>query len=145
MRLPTIVCLIGSTRFKETYEYVNRAETLKGNIVLSCGVFDHTGLTEQQRYDLNELHLRKIDMSDVVLVLNVNGYIGNGTRREIDYSLKAGKNIMYLEQCDAYLCLAKVGDFACCLHKGHGGNHKAECGTEFDNERIIARWKRIRL
>ncbi len=98
--MPKVVCLCGSTRFKDAFDSALRAETLKGNIVLSVGLFGHIegldmdGPTKKM---LDELHLRKIDMADYVLVLNVGGYIGNSTKNEIEYALKAQKNVRYLE------------------------------------------------
>lgn len=135
MKTPHIVCLIGSVRFKEAYEFVNKQQTLLGRIVLSCGVFDHTELSDQQRHDLNELHRRKIDIADSVLVLNVGSYIGNGTRMEIEYAMRIGKTVTYLTQCGS-----THGRLVCCLGGGHFGDHKDECGTEFDNNRVTAKW-----
>jgi hypothetical protein len=77
--------------------------TLLGKIVLSIGVCkhakDHGGeaLGQDVADKLDELHLRKIDMCDFVYVLNVNGYIGHSTHKEIDYAIKTGKPIRYLE------------------------------------------------
>ena len=46
---------------------------------------------------LDELHLRKIDLADEVMILNVNGYIGESTRNELDYAISKGKKIIFLE------------------------------------------------
>ena len=101
---PTIVCLCGSTRFMEAFHEAGWAETLKGNIVLSVGVSKHLppshggeSLGPEVVEMLDELHWRKIDMADEVLVLNVDGYIGHSTRREIEYAEIIGKPIRYLE------------------------------------------------
>lgn len=97
---PTIVCLCGSTRFKEAFELAAKTETLKGKIVLSVGLFGHlegldmSGPTKQM---LDELHLRKIDLADEVLILNVHGYIGESTLKELEYAAKQGKSIKFLE------------------------------------------------
>ena len=103
---PKIVCLCGSTRFFRQFVEANSRETLKGNIVLSVGCFIHAiseaygaelALTAEQKITLDELHLRKIDMADEVLVLNVGGYIGSSTRDEIAYAKDHGKPLRYLE------------------------------------------------
>lgn len=80
------------------------SETLKGHIVLSVGVWregpaDHGGewIGESVKEMLDELHKRKIDLSDEILVLNVGGYIGDSTRGEIEYAEKTGKPVRYLE------------------------------------------------
>jgi hypothetical protein len=44
------------------------------------------------------MHLRKIDLADEVFVVNVGGYIGTSTRREIEYAGKTGKVVRYLEE-----------------------------------------------
>lgn len=104
---PKIVVLCGSTRFSEAFHEANLRETLAGNIVLSIGcdmrsdadLFAH--MTDDERADvkakLDELHLRKIDLASEVLVLNVGGYVGESTRREIAYALEHGKNLRWLE------------------------------------------------
>ncbi len=103
---PKIVCLCGSTRFMDAFFEAGWSETLKGHIVLSVGVVttaaDHAGeaLGTEVVEMLDELHWRKIDLADEVLVLNVGGYIGFSTRREIDYAEYTGKPIRYLEVID---------------------------------------------
>jgi hypothetical protein len=99
---PTIVTLCGSTRLGlEAFQEANLRETLAGKIVLSIGCDtksdDFLGLGPDDKARLDELHLRKIDLSDEVLILNVDGYIGKSTRRELDYARKTGKLIRWLE------------------------------------------------
>ena len=98
---PKIVCLCGSTKFKDAFAKANRDETLKGNIVLSVGVFSHEenlDMAGDTKKMLDELHFRKIDMADVVLFLNVNGYIGKSTLRELKYCRVNEKNVRFLEE-----------------------------------------------
>ena len=98
---PRIVCLCGSTRFMEAFQKVNMEETLAGHIVLSVGCNTKSdtelGVTPEVKLKLDELHLRKIDMCNEVLVLNVDGYIGDSTRREIIYAIRNGKAVRFLE------------------------------------------------
>jgi len=97
---PIIVCLCGSTRFQAEFIKAAREETLAGKIVLSVGVFGHMeGLDMQSetKQMLDQLHLRKIDLADEILVLNVNGYIGDSGANEIAYARCQGKTIRYLE------------------------------------------------
>lgn len=106
-KMPRIVVLCGSTRFAEAFRTANLSETLAGRIVLSIGcdmrsdaeLFAHLGEAEVShiKAGLDELHLRKIDLADEVLVLNVGGYVGESTRREIDYAISQGKVIRWLE------------------------------------------------
>lgn len=97
---PTVVCLCGSTRFKDAFEKAAREETLSGKIVLTVGLFGHLeglDMSGDTKKMLDNLHLRKIDLADEILVLNVDGYIGQSTSREIQYATSHNKNIRYLE------------------------------------------------
>jgi len=105
-RRPNVVCLCGSTRFYDEFQLANYQETMAGNIVLSVGFYPHSteqahgekiGITEQQKKELDELHKRKIDLADEVLVLNVGGYIGQSTENEIQYAERKRKAIRFLE------------------------------------------------
>lgn len=77
MEKPTIVCLCGSTRFSEAFHTANLKETLAGRIALSIGVDTKSDedlilageLTQEDKQRLDELHLRKIDLADEILVL----------------------------------------------------------------------------
>jgi hypothetical protein len=104
--MPRIVCLCGSTKFYEEFCRTNYEETMKGNIVLSVGFFMHKaakshgdkiGITGEQKMKLDQLHLRKIDLADEVLVINVGGYVGESTRHEINHAVATGKPVRYLE------------------------------------------------
>ena len=94
-----VITLCGSTRFKEDFERVNRELTLMGNIVISVGCFGHSGdtFTEEQKVMLDDIHKRKIDMADAIYVINKDGYIGSSTKSEIQYALRLGKQIIYME------------------------------------------------
>ena len=94
-----VITLCGSTRFKEDFERVNRELTLMGNIVISVGCFGHAGdtFTEEQKIMLDDIHKRKIDMADAIYVINKDGYIGSSTRSEIQYALRTGKQIIFME------------------------------------------------
>lgn len=95
----TIVCLCGSTRFKQVFDAVAERETLNGKIVLSVNVWGHLNshVTSADKLKLDELHLRKIDLADEVMVLNLTGYVGLSTRREAWYAQRQGKKLRFLE------------------------------------------------
>ena len=99
---PIIVCLCGSTKFSDAFKKANFKETLSGKIVLSIGCdfkSDYAiNLTLYDKNQLDTLHLRKIDLADEVLILNVNGYIGESTRKELNYAIKHYKVIRFLEE-----------------------------------------------
>ena len=103
-----VITLCGSTRFKDAFMETQKRLTLEGNIVISVGLFGHSGdhevwenldegtLTKTKKM-LDDMHLRKIDMADEIYVINVGGYIGSSTRAEIAYAKASGKTISYLE------------------------------------------------
>lgn len=95
-----VITLCGSTRFKQEFEQASRELTLAGHIVLMPGIFAHTDgieLTEENKIQLDNLHRQKINMSDMIFVINKGGYIGPSTYGEIDWANKMGKQISFLE------------------------------------------------
>ena len=96
-----VITLCGSTRFKEQFLEAQKRLTLEGNIVISVGLFGHSGdeevWNEGTKEMLDDMHKRKIDMADAIYVINIGGYIGSSTRSEIEYAKKQGKQVLYLE------------------------------------------------
>lgn len=96
-----VITLCGSTRFKDTFMEMQKCLTLEGNIVISVGLFGHSGdeevWTPGTKEMLDDMHRAKIDMADEIFVINVGGYIGFSTRSEIEYALLNGKTVRYLE------------------------------------------------
>ena len=96
-----VITLCGSTRFKDQFLEAQKRLTLEGNIVISVGLFGHSGddevWTEGTKAMLDDMHKRKIDMADEIYVINVGGYIGESTRSEIEYAKKNGRAVNYLE------------------------------------------------
>ena len=106
---PKIVCLCGSTRFMDAFFEAGWKETLAGKIVLSVGVCKHADANGGHGAEvlgpdvvqlLDELHLRKIDLADEVLILNFGGYIGDSTSNELAYALALKKPVRTLEPLD---------------------------------------------
>ena len=103
-----VVTLCGSTRFKDEFMEAQKRLTLEGNIVISVGLFGHSGDNEvwedmdegtltSTKEMLDDMHKRKIDMADEIFVINVGRYIGESTRSEIKYAIVHGKTVRYLE------------------------------------------------
>ena len=96
-----VITLCGSTRFKDQFIEAQKNLTLQGNIVITVGLFGHSGdseaLNEETKAMLDDIHKRKIDMSDEIFVINVGGYIGSSTKSEIEYAIAHGKEVRYLE------------------------------------------------
>ena len=101
MKEYNVITLCGSTKFKEDFLQVQKDLTLQGNIVISVGLFGHSGdnevWEEGTKEMLDDMHKRKIDMADEVFVINKGGYIGSSTKSEIAYARARGKAIRFLE------------------------------------------------
>lgn len=96
---PRIITLCGSTLFKSDYEAVMREETLKGHLVISVGLFGHVEGLDMEgdvKKNLDQLHLRKIDLADEVLIINPGDYVGSSTKNEIAYAREQGKPIRFM-------------------------------------------------
>ena len=104
-----VITLCGSTRFKDEFLEAQKRLTLEGKIVISVGLFGHSGDNEvwenmdegtltRTKEMLDDMHKRKIDMADEIYVIDVGGYIGESTRSEIEYAKVTGKAVRYLEQ-----------------------------------------------
>ncbi len=105
-----VITLCGSTRFRDAFmEAQKRLTIMEGNIVISVGLFGHSGDNEvwenmdegtltRTKEMLDDMHKRKIDMADEIFVINVGGYIGSSTKSEIEYAEAAGKAVRYLEE-----------------------------------------------
>ena len=97
-----IVTLCGSTKFKDDFIKMQESLTLFGCIVISVGLFGHaddkfgTIITPEVKEMLDDMHKRKIDISDSIMVINRDDYIGESTRSEIEYALKTGKKVSYM-------------------------------------------------
>jgi len=93
-----VITLCGSTKFEDKYREINKKLTLEGNVVFSCGVFEHKDSEKEKNRELLEaVHKKKIDLSDEIFVINVGMYIGKNTTDEIEYAKSKKKIIRYLE------------------------------------------------
>jgi len=104
-----VITLCGSTKFKDEFINIQKELTLKGNIVISVGLFTHSddndiwktmddSTLSKTKMMLDDMHRQKIDMADEIFVIIVSGYIGEATKGEIEYAKKLGKKISYLEE-----------------------------------------------
>lgn len=104
-----VITLCGSTRFKNEFMEAQKRLTLEGNIVISVGLFGHSGDEEvwdgmdedtlsKTKEMLDDMHKRKIDMVDEIFVINVGGYICDNIRSEIQYAKDHNKKVNYLNR-----------------------------------------------
>ena len=86
---------------KEMMKIAEELELKEGYAVIQC-VYNIDG----QRYEgvdasvLDKIHRKKIDISDAIYVVNIDGYIGNSTKNEIEYARNTGKEVIYHEKID---------------------------------------------
>ena len=93
-----VITLCGSMRFRAEFERLDAELTLAGHVVLTPTTLDpSTELDAEERARLGRLHLQKVAMSDEVLVVNVGGYVGESTRREIEHARARGIPVNFLE------------------------------------------------
>jgi hypothetical protein len=100
-----VVTLCGSTKFKDAINSENKRLTMEGHVVISLGLFGHTDLPDYNwdtdatdlKTMLDKLHFQKIDMADWVHVVNVGGYYGESTKREIAYAKSVGKAVTFMD------------------------------------------------
>lgn len=106
---PIVTTLCGSTRFPDAFALANMHLSMMGRIVISVGLSGHADEPRGARFltsdgdestpekqGLDQLHFRKIDLSDGIYVINVGGYVGSSTRREIEYAYETGKTVEWL-------------------------------------------------
>lgn len=112
------ITLCGSTRFKPQFEEYNKLLTLEGHLVYSLGCFgkqasdigkpeENISVTDEQKLHLDLIHFAKIEESDAIFVLDVDGYIGESTQREIAWAKMRGKLIYHLSDTLAIKNLTK--------------------------------------
>ena len=110
-KIPKIICICGSTRFIEKMAVLSWELEKEGNIVIgmhllpinyldknALDITDNVAESQGVKKDIDELHLRKIDLAHEILVVNIDGYIGDSTRSEIEYAEKIGKPVRFLEK-----------------------------------------------
>ena len=93
-----IVTLCGSLKFQKEMMEVAEKMALKGFCVFNpvFPVLENYQIKEEQLQKMKEAHFKRIELSDAILVVNANHYIGNSTNREIEYAQKLGKEIRYV-------------------------------------------------
>lgn len=121
-----VITLCGSTKFRDEFFAEQKRLTLEGNIVISVGLFGHSGDIEvwenmdentitKTKEMLDDMHKRKIDMADEIFVIDKNGYIGNSTKSEIEYAINLKKPVKFMEPLICQSCgmpITKVDDIA---------------------------------
>lgn len=100
-----IICLCGSTRFTDEMLVKQWELTKQGHVVLTWCVLPNSYFTqgsnlaerENVKGIVDETHKRKIDLSDEILVININDYVGDSTKSEIAYAIQHNKPVKWLK------------------------------------------------
>ena len=138
-----VITLCGSTRFKDEFLEAQKRLTLEGNVVITVGLFGHSGddvvWTEGVKDMLDRQHLAKIDLADEIFVINMGGYIGDSTRREIAYAEFKGKTTKYMENSKK----ASIYENYAALRELHDAGRISDedyeqAGRDFDEKRKAA-------
>ena len=92
--------ICGSMRFaKQMKEIAYYLETQKGFNVLQCVYIEKdVKFSENDLIALQKAHYKKIDMSDGIYVVNIDGYIGESVKKEIEYAKQHNKEVLYHEK-----------------------------------------------
>ena len=92
-----IMTLCGSLKFQKEMMMVAEKMALEGNCILTpiYSASENIERTEEQLKKLKDAHFKRIELSNAILVVNVNNYIGKSTNLEIEYAKKLDKEIIY--------------------------------------------------
>lgn len=92
-----IITICGSLKFQKEMMEEARKYALRGYCVLTpvYTVNNNDKLSDEQLDFLKKSHFKKIELSDEILVINKDNYIGESTKLEIEYAKKLNKNIIY--------------------------------------------------
>ena len=95
-----IITICGSLKFKDDFLKVEQQLSSKNHIVLMPILLneDIKDISDEKLKILKEIHLKKIDLSDEIFVINKNGYLGQSTKNEIEYAIKNNKKVIFLEK-----------------------------------------------
>ena len=91
------VTICGSMKFEKEMMEVSFMLEIKHHFnVLQC-VYNtkNKSISDRERKSLEDAHLKKIEISDAIYVLDINGYIGKQVTKEIEYAKSLGKEIIY--------------------------------------------------
>lgn len=90
-----VITICGSLKFRNEIMAVAAKLTLKGNVVLTPFIINKSLLTKDEKIMLGNVHKEKIKLADKILIMNVNNYIGDNTKNEIEFAKKLNKEIIY--------------------------------------------------
>lgn len=95
-----ILTLCGSARFEGYFHEANKQLGLAGHICFSLMTFpsiegEKTWYTEDEKWTLDLAHFAKIEASSGIVLLNVDGYLGESSLRELKWARMRDKKIFW--------------------------------------------------
>ena len=95
-----VITICGSLKFQKEMKITAEKLALEGNCILTpvYPVLENYERTDEQLEKLKEAHFKRIELSDAILVINKDNYIGKSTNLEIEYAKNLDKEILYLEE-----------------------------------------------
>ena len=94
-----VITICGSMKFIQEMMEISEKIELQGNVVL-LPIYNPSrpnkeSFTIEEIAMLDKMHRERIKISDAILVVNVNGYIGDSTKSEIEFAKALNKEIIY--------------------------------------------------
>ena len=100
----SVVLLIGSTKFKELFLEVEERLSLRGYLVFTPSVYNQSGEVPECGADTNQIldtaAKMKVCRSDIVIVIDKDGYIGSSTKKQIEWAELLNKPVLYYSHGD---------------------------------------------
>ena len=100
----SVALLIGSTKFKKIFLDVEEKLALKGYLVFTPSVYNQSGEVPgcgvETKKILDTAVKMKVCRSDIVIVIDKDGYIGSSTKSQIEWAKLLNKPILYYSQGD---------------------------------------------
>lgn len=100
----SVVLLIGSTKFRKIFLDVEEKLALKGYLVFTPSVYNQSGEVPgcgvETKKILDTAVKMKVCRSDIVIVIDKDGYIGSSTKSQIEWAKLLNKPVLYYSQGD---------------------------------------------
>lgn len=95
-----IITICGSMKYMSEMTTITKKLVEEGNCVLTPVLLKDRDkkINEEDKKILKKIHFRKIEMSDIVFILNKDDYIGESTKLEIEYAEMLNKEIVYYSE-----------------------------------------------
>ena len=88
--------ICGSMRFENEMKHIAfMLETQYNMNIIQCIYSGGNTVSDSEKAGIAMAHYRKIDISDGIYVVDIDGYIGESVKKEIEYATNHHKEIIY--------------------------------------------------